>query len=650
MSSRQPAIPQSAAAPSPAEISLQLDRLMASEKLRSSERLCRFLRFVVEKAVAGAGDEIKEYSVATIVYGRPSSFDPKTDSIVRVEASRLRSKLREYYEVEGLHDEVVVELPKGAYVPAFTRRSSSVQAIDPLPEPVGQPAPAAVEPPFASGPRRSRLVLAAASTLLSLCLVLMWVYRRSSNTPPSSDLSAIAVLPFVVLNPGSAASGVSRGLAEDIAHTLSQSRQIRVAGPASAAGVETLPLLRKQLHVGSVLQGTIRQSENRIRLNAQLVSTLDGYHLWSAAYEREYRAAADFQSGLAQTISSEVLTNLAKLVADVEASAGREAEALTFFRNGSILLDWNYDHLLAGSEGAGLPEFATLRKAVQYFEQAVTLNPRYARAHSALAHSYAALADGDASLAAKARASAVRAIQLDDGLASAHAVLGYIKFLHDWDFTGAEAEFRRALEQQPRLVGLYRLYGDCASMLGHHEAAWSEVQSGSAVFADSRILAVTRAIVLFHNRRYEQMASEARALQEKHPAYAPAYWLLGLALEQQGSLSAAIEQFEQVLRLVKGDRRATIALGHARAVQGQRTEALKLIESFRAQSAAGSNAPYAIALLHLGLGEKEQAFHWLHEAYNRRDNSLPYMKIDPRFDPLRSDSRFDELLAKLRLK
>jgi hypothetical protein len=170
MSSRQPAIPQSAAAPSPAEISLQLDRLMASEKLRSSERLCRFLRFVVEKAVAGAGDEIKEYSVATIVYGRPSSFDPKTDSIVRVEASRLRSKLREYYEVEGLHDEVVVELPKGAYVPAFTRRSSSVQAIDPLPEPVGQPAPAAVEPPFASGPRRSRLVLAAAFTLLSLCL------------------------------------------------------------------------------------------------------------------------------------------------------------------------------------------------------------------------------------------------------------------------------------------------------------------------------------------------------------------------------------------------------------------------------------------------------------------------------------------------
>jgi TolB-like protein/Flp pilus assembly protein TadD len=649
MSPRHPAVPASAATPSATEISQQLDRLTASEKLRSSERLCRFLRFVVEKAVSGAGDEIKEYSVATIVYGRPSSFDPKTDSIVRVEASRLRSKLREYYDSEGLHDLVVVELPKGAYVPAFTRRSMA-EAVEWSPEPVVEPATAAIEPQPSPRPNRSRLLMAAGSMLLVSIISLSFYRSRSASAPTNSDLSAVAVLPFVVLNTGSASADLSRGLAEDVAHALSQSKQIRVAGPASVAGVESLPLLRKQLHVGSVLQGSIRQSQNKVRINAQLVSTLDGYHLWSAAYERDYSTLAGFQSGLAQTISSEVLTNLTKLVADAEASAGREAEALTFFRNGSILLDWNYDHLLAGSESAGLPELATLRKAVQYFEQAVTLNPGYARAHSALAHSYAVLADGDATLAAKARASAIRAIQLDDGLASAHAVLGYIKFLHDWDFAGAEAEFRRALEQQPRLLGLYRLYGDCASMLDHHQAALSEVESGSAIFPDSRILAVTRTIILFHTRRYDQMAREARALQERHPGYAPAHWLLGLALEQQGSADAAIEQFEQVHRLTKGDRRAAIALGHVRAVQGQRAEALKVIESFRTQSPAGSNAPYAMALLYTGLGEREQAFHWLNEAYSRRDNSLPYMKIDPRFDPIRTDRRFEELLAKLRLK
>jgi len=179
--------------------------------------------------------------------------------------------------------------------------------------------------------------------------------------------------------------------------------------------------------------------------------------------------------------------------------------------------------------------------------------------------------------------------------------------------------------------------------------ALEEVERGALVYPDSPMIGMAKGVALFHLRRYQDVAGHAREMLVRHRDYAPAHWLLGLALEQQGRHQAAADEFRACLRLTERDPRATVALGHVNALMGRRSEVLALIEEYRKSGPDRWNVPYLIALLYTGLGETEFAIDWLNRAYRQRDNSLPYMKLDPRFDPLRKDPRFVALLKKMRL-
>jgi tetratricopeptide (TPR) repeat protein len=228
-------------------------------------------------------------------------------------------------------------------------------------------------------------------------------------------------------------------------------------------------------------------------------------------------------------------------------------------------------------------------------------------------------------------------------------VLGYQKFLRDWDFIGALREFRRTLDLNPRHVTACRLYADCSALLGDFDAGFAALREAQRSAPDSPVIAIQTGIMLYHARRFDELASYGASLSEQRPNLPLAHWLLGLALEQQHKYEGAAAAFETSLRLSPHDARAIPALGHVYGVMGRSQDALRLIETTRDRAMKGRLGPVAVAVIYLGLGDKDAAFSWLEKAWELREGALPYIKLDPRCDPLRSDPRFAVLLRKMGL-
>jgi TolB-like protein/Tfp pilus assembly protein PilF len=655
-----PSSTAAAVQPAAGETLAALERMLSSPPFENSERLCRFLRFVIKKTLDGEGGEIKEYLIALEVYGRAPSYDPKVDSIVRVEASRLRTKLREYYETQGREDEVRIELPKGSYVPVLRLLPGAAVA-----EPVAAPSPAPSSPVPAgiapSGRRFWRGWALAGFMLATAALGGLLFYSRRGVPPPdgavadpvAADLTSVAVLPFLSLGQEAGQQAFADGLTEDVTEALARVKELRVAGRASASRfkgkADAIPALGRQLKVGAIVDGSVRQDGGHVRITAQLVSTVDGFHLWSETFDRQAKDKLALQSEVSGAIGRAVTAALASASSSFAKQLLTQPEQVDLFRKGIELLDWRYDHIMLRGEAAEQPQpLAELMRAIGHFEQVVARDPRHARAYAALAHTYLRAAEYDPRLSAKSRAAAGRALELDAGIGAAHAILGYGQFLQDWDFPNAEKSFRRSLELDPRLLGIYRLYADCASLLGHQAEALAMIDRGRAALPDEPLLRIAKGVALYHARRYAPMAEEARQLLAAQPNLAPAHWLLGLAIEQLGQLDAAAAEFEATLKIAEKDPRATTALGHIYGKLGRRQEALRIIGEL-GQRPQRARPAYSIAMIHAGLGDREAAFEWLQRSFDRHETSTPYMTLDPRFDGLRSDARFKALLAGLKL-
>jgi tetratricopeptide (TPR) repeat protein len=308
------------------------------------------------------------------------------------------------------------------------------------------------------------------------------------------------------------------------------------------------------------------------------------------------------------------------------------------------------DHLLAREpDGEGRAPLAIVMQAVADIERAIALDPKYAPAYGALAEAYQLGADFDDGLWVKARDAADRGLRITDNLPEAHFVLGYQKFLREWDFVGASREFRRTLELNPRHVTACRLYADCAALVGDADAGFAALRQAQRSAPDSSVIAIQTGIMLYHARRFDELAAHSTSLKQQHPNLPLAHWLLGLALEQQHKYEDAAAAYETTLRLSPRDPRAIPALGHVYGVMGRRQEALRMIETTRDRAMKGRLGPTAVAVIYLGLGDKDAAFSWFEKAWELREGALPYIKLDPRCDPIRSDPRFALLLRKIRL-
>ena len=493
-------------------------------------------------------------------------------------------------------------------------------------------------------------------TLLAGALAMIgWRLLESRATSDSQALPSIAVLPFASFSLDGESEAFAAGLTEDVANALSRAGDWRVVARTSTAAFQTKPdsviSIGKQLNVGAVLEGTVRKDGDRLRITAQLVNAADGYRVWAETYERDSRQTLSVQSELSRLIANSVLTERSWRTTNATVRSPAANEARQICRPLLNVLDRRErDHLtMRDPEGERHLPLDDLMAAVRGFERAIELDPGYTPAYGGLAQAYSLAADFDERLWEKAKQSAIRGLQVDERLPEPHFVLGYYLFLREWDFAGAARELKRTLELNPRDATAGRLYADCSALLDDADSGFAALRRVQRSVPDSPVIAIQIGIMLYHARRFDELEEHVRSIQQLHPNVALIHWLRGLALEQRGKYTEAAAAFEKSLELSPRDPRATPALWHTYGLLGKRAQTLQFIEKSRNRTIRGWSGPFGIALMYLGVGDKASSLSWLETAYEIREGALPYIKVDPRCDPLRSEPRFKALLHKLKL-
>jgi TolB-like protein/Tfp pilus assembly protein PilF len=633
-------VPHPRNALSPDLIEAQLARLLASSQFSGAERLSAFLEFVVRKTVGGHSDQIKEYTVGTEVFGRPEDFDPRLDTIVRVQASNLRRRLVDYYANGGASDPVVIELPRGSYVPSI--RAKELPEVEEAHSPAELPVTAA---PARIGVRPVWTGIVAGCVIL-IGVAIYWALARARSDELTLQ-AGVAVLPFANLSEDPADEYFSDGLTEELIGALSRIDALRVPGHASSSAFKSrqqdIHEIGEKLGVGSVLEGGTRISGDRVRVNARLVQVKDGYLLWSQSYERPLRDLFAVQEDISRAIVNALRIQLSGPAArSLVRPEPRNLEAYSLYLRGRF-----QSHAEAG-------EWDHDRTVAEYFERAIQKDPSSGLAYAALANWYTEWHARDLTteeLLPKAKELAEKALQLDQSLADAHNALGNVNML-TWDWRGAEDQFRRAIELNPGYSIAHLNYSRMLMCEGRFEEALREADRAREL--DPMPSAVTLQVGLVHYfaRRYDRAMEEFRRILEVTPNSVAARHCIGTVYARQGLYAQAIAQFQSVnpqdLGVEAGNLRA---LAHTLAIAGRHQEATDVLNRLKAMS--GSLQPggagwldWNLALVYAGLGDKDQAFVHLARVYEKRDRALIAIKVEPLVDNLRMDPRYTALLKK----
>ena len=605
----------------PTEAREQLNRILASETFARSKRLSDFLRFVVEETMEGRGTNLKEQVLAAELYGRGSDFDTSLDSVVRVDARRLRDKLREYYAESG-DDPVIIMLPKGAYVPVFEVRARPSARVE--------------------APRWRVLVPAALLALAILAAGVAWFTRGSVRHISSAS---IAVLPLESLSADPGQEYLADGMTDALITDLAKVHALRVISRTSVLQFkktrQPIGKIAATLGVDYVVEGTMLPAGDRIRVTVQLIAVRDEHHVWADIYERNSRDLLTLESEVAATIASRIPVPLTpqdhtRLVARKPTGAPQAVDAYLKGR-----YQWN----------KRTPE--GLNKSLEYFRQAVAIDPHYALGWAGLADAYSILANYVLLPPKEAfplsYAAAQRALQLDNTLAEAHAALANSAT----DPPAAEPEFLRALELSPNCVWARQWHAENLMFLGRNDEALWEINKAIDLDPLSPLLRAVRAKISYYGGRYEDTIRDDRHAIEMDPALgAPgAKVMLSLAYAHLGRWSEAISELksEGAWDGSTADIKSpvfTAILGYVYAKSGNRDQASTILHRLRAVSHV---EPYAMTGLTTALGRTDEAFAWLNQAYNERDNLIYMLKVDSDLAPLRSDPRFADLLGKLHM-
>src|SRR6516164_184102 len=628
-------------------IQAELERILSSKCFRNSTRASRFLRFAVETTLRAQGDPIKEYLIGVEVFGRDGSYDPRLDPVVRVEAGRLRSKLAEYYRTQGQDDSLVIDLPKGAYVPTFSPRKPTIEVGHSTVEngnlkmagDLGQ----------ISGfrllhrPFLKRLLWISPPILMILALAAAYhfrVGRGRSRTIPTS----IAVLPLKPLNLGAEDSYLGLGLADALITRLSTLGRINVRSVGEIAkynGLTEDPLgAGRELRVDSVLDGNIQRVGDRVRVTVRLLSVENSSVLWAAQFDANFIDIFSLEDSVAQQGAAALLQEL----------TGAEKQRLTKHYSPNIEA---YDDYLQARFFLSDRHVEGLRKAIAYLQQANDKDPGYAQAYAGLADCYAlqgfyGFLSPNQSYP-KAKAAAMKALQIDETVAEAHASLLNIKTDYDWDWLGAEREFKRAIELNPNYPPAYQWYGFDLLVLGRQGEAMAAMRRALDLDPVSRPVKVSQAWFFYLTRQYNKSIEQCLRTLELHPNFCVAHQMLGLTYDARGEFGQAIVELQKAKALSPGNLMTVAALGHVYAASGRGDEAQKMLDKLRLSSGESTPLPYYVAAIYVALDRNEEALRWLERAYQERSNWLIYLKLDPRFDRLRSERRFANLARRIGL-
>jgi TolB-like protein len=573
----------------------QLERILASETFNRNERLSQFLRFVVEHHLDGADTDLKESVIAVQVFGRRADYDPKLDSIVRTEASRLRSRLADYYAQAGSHDDLIIEVPKGGYTPLFRRRPVERQAPKSIPR----------------GPA------VAAGLLLVVALIGSWWWFHRDRQPVT-----IAVLPLENLTKDPGNDYFADGLTDEIIRNLAMIDGLAVRSRTSSFAFRgkqgTAREVGAQLKADYLLEGSALRSGTQLRVNTQLIRVRDDFTLWSGRFDRELADVFAIQDEISRGIVNNLRLNLGRGRRRYETSV----EAYDLYLRARAL---QY-------QGKTVP-------SIPLFEQVIGKDPTFAPAYAGLAAAYVFRSGvfflpHPSDELAKMRAAAEKGIELDPLLPEAHDALGmaYARDAH-WDL--AEKSFHRAIELDPNSALTYNHFAIWFLMvLGRVEEAVNQLRLAERLDPLARLIHQNLAFVLVSASRYDEAADQCHKLAQVDPCIRH----VARARLGQGRIEEAI----QLLTPVRNDSPNEGFLGYAYARSGRGKEAQQL-------EAANPDSPQILVLIYAGLGDKDRAFEALERMAPEGPGRIGQYLTYPELSLLRGDPRLTTLRRKVGL-
>jgi len=490
----------------------------------------------------------------------------------------------------------------------------------------------------------------AVATAVALLIVVTagaaWLYK-SRASGGTETIDSVAVLPFVNAGGDPNSEYLSDGITESLINSLSTLPHLKVMSRDSAfmfKGKDTdAQVVGQKLGVRAVLKGRVMQRGDELEISAELVDTRDDSHIWGQQYSRKASDIFALQGDLAKEMTSMLRV---KLTGDDEVRMMKTPTA-----NPEAYQDY-----LKGRFWWSKATEDGINKGIGYFQQAITKDPNYALAYAGLADSYTLLAGlavtRPKEAFPKAEAAAVKALEIDDSLSEAHAARGFILGVYEWDLPGAEKEFRRAIELNPNNVNAHHIFGLILVHAGRLDEALSEEKRAVELDPLSPVANRAEGAVLEDERKYDQAIEQLKRTLELSPNFGLALNDLGVAYLLKGDYGQAIPVFETAVANPFGKVAPLSSLAYAYAVAGRKAEAQKILDQLNELSKRQYIQPRVIARIYVGLGDKDRAFASLEESLKDRsiETGFATLNVDPTFDPLRSDPRFNDLLRRMNLQ
>ena len=470
--------------------------------------------------------------------------------------------------------------------------------------------------------------------VLVLGALFFWLW-----TGQSGGVRSVAVLPFVNVGGDPNAEYLSDGITEGIINNLAQLPNLAVMSRSSVYRYKRPDVdpqaAGRDLKVEAVLMGRVTHRGEQLSVNTELVETRSNRQIWGEQYNRRLTDVMAIQEQISQEISDKLRVRL----------TGEDKKRLSkhFTENSEA-----YGLYLKGRYEWNKQTLDGMQTGIEFFQEAIKKDSRYALAYAGLADSYALLADYNVlpakEVMPRAKTAAMKALEIDDAIPEAHASLGWAKLTLDWDWPGAEKEFKRSLELNPNYATAHEWYAEYLITAGRGDEARASMKRAQDLEPASLPISVSLASTLYYTRQYDQAIEQCHRAILMDPQFKAGHVFLGRALEQKGSYAEAIAELKQALQLSEGDSNELAALGQAHAQSGNRAEAQKILEELMQRSARTYVQPMWIAAIYAALGNKEEAVHWLRQAVGDRSVWLIYLKVEPLFDSLRADPRFAGLV------
>lgn len=485
------------------------------------------------------------------------------------------------------------------------------------------------------------LYAGAAAVLILLIVIGISLFKGGGEV-----IESIAVLPLKNLSGDPEQEYFTDGMTEALISNLTQLGALqRVISSTSVmqykGARKPLPVIARELNVDAIIEGSVMRSGQRVRITAQLIEAKTDRNIWSKSYERDLSNVLAVQNEMARAIAKEikiVVTPAEKALLTRSRPANPEA----------------YQMYLKGRHFWNRRTEEDIKKSIEFFQQAINIDPTYALAYAGLADAYIIL--GGYSLSSpqetypKAKSAALKALEIDDTLAEAYTSLAFVKYRYDWDWFGAEADYNWAIGLNPSYATAHQWYGLLLSDIGRFDEALLELKRARELDPLSLSINTGVGIIFYYSRQYDLAVEEYRKVLDIDANFGYAHFWLAMAYLQKSLFEEAIEAYQKAVILSGGNVSYKAALGYAYAAAGKRDEALKILNELVEQSSLRYVPKYEIALIYAGIGEEDKAFEFLERAYLDRASFLVRFKVDPRFDSLRSDPRFTALQEKIGLE